>query len=252
MQYRTLSELEKLEGNPRFIKDKEFQTLCDSIRDNPKYFEARPLILSDRTGKLIIIAGNQRYEAAKVLKLKEAPTFLMKGITEDKEREITIRDNAHQGAWDMDALANSWSDLPLTEWGMDLPDDWFLPQKEEGHGEIEDKELNINPESFKELAPTTKEMKQLNGKKIIVQFSGGKDSLTSALWVKNFFPENKFILLYCDLGSEFVTMQPFLYKTAELLESELVVVRSEVNVFDGFLAKKEWPFHGYPYCQRWL
>ena len=121
MQYRTLSELEKLEGNPRFIEDKEFQTLCDSIRDNPKYFEARPLILSDRTGKLIIIAGNQRYEAAKVVKLKKVPTFLIEGLTEEKEREITIRDNVNNGVWDMDALANSWDDLPLFEWGVNVP-----------------------------------------------------------------------------------------------------------------------------------
>jgi ParB-like chromosome segregation protein Spo0J len=75
MQYRKLNELKTLPNNPRIIRDKQLKTLCDSIRDNPKYFEARPIILSDRTGSLVIIAGNQRYEAAKSLKLKEVPTF---------------------------------------------------------------------------------------------------------------------------------------------------------------------------------
>ena len=42
MQYRKLNELKKLPNNPRIIRDKQFKTLCDSIRDNPKYFEARP------------------------------------------------------------------------------------------------------------------------------------------------------------------------------------------------------------------
>lgn len=131
MQYRNLSGLKKLENNPRVIKDKEFQNLCDSIKNNPKFFEARPLILSDRTGHLVIIAGNQRYEAAKTLELKKVPTYLMEGITEEKEREITIRDNTQQGAWDMDALANAWGDLPLTEWGLDLPEHWMNPDPPE-------------------------------------------------------------------------------------------------------------------------
>jgi len=126
MEYRKLSTLKKLNGNPRIIRDKQFKNLVSSIRENPKFFEARPLILSDRTGEFVIIAGNQRYEAAKAAGLKEAPTYLMQGLTEEKEREITIRDNTQQGEWDMDLLSASWSDLPLTDWGVDLPADWML------------------------------------------------------------------------------------------------------------------------------
>ena len=131
MEYRKLSDLSKLEGNPRFIKDKEFQTLCDSIRDNPEYFEARPLILSDRTGKLVIIAGNQRYEAAKVVNLEEAPTYLIEGLTEAKEREIIIRDNINNGEFDFEILANQWAELPLIDWGVKLPEDWLSPIPDE-------------------------------------------------------------------------------------------------------------------------
>jgi DNA modification methylase len=129
MQYRKLNELKKLPNNPRIIRDKQFKTLCDSIRDNPKYFEARPVILSNRTGEMVIIAGNQRYEAAKSLKLKEVPTFLIEGLDEAKEREIIIRDNISNGEFDMSALANEWSDLPLVEWGVDLPEDWLVEEK---------------------------------------------------------------------------------------------------------------------------
>jgi hypothetical protein len=130
MEYRKLTTLRKLEGNPRIIRDKQFKNLCDSIRDNPKYFEARPLILSNRTGELVIIAGNQRYEVAKFVKLKEVPTYLIEGLTEDKEREIIIRDNVANGEWDMDALANLWGDLPLAEWGVDIPKHWSEPPAE--------------------------------------------------------------------------------------------------------------------------
>ena len=144
MQYRKLTELKKLPNNPRIIRDKQFKTLCDSIRDNPKYFEARPVILSNRTGEMVIIAGNQRYEAAKSLKLKEVPTFLIEGLTEAKEKEIIIRDNISNGEFDMSALANEWSDLPLVEWGVDLPEHFFETPDEKSELTIEDV-LEDNP-----------------------------------------------------------------------------------------------------------
>jgi len=118
---RKLSELKKLPNNPRTIKDKAFKSLCESIKNNPEYFEARPLILSNRTGELVIIAGNQRYEAAKHLKLAEVPTFLIENLTEEKEKEIIIRDNVANGEWDFDILANEWSDFPLIKWGVEIP-----------------------------------------------------------------------------------------------------------------------------------
>ena len=126
MKYRKLSELKKLEGNPRLIKDNQFKILCESIRNNKEYFEARPVILSDRTGSLVIIAGNMRYEAAKAVGLKEVPTFLIENLTGEKEKEIIIRDNVQNGEWDMDLLS-TWDDLPLTDWGVDLPEDWMEP-----------------------------------------------------------------------------------------------------------------------------
>lgn len=83
MEYRKLEDLRKLENNPRKISSEDFQILVKSIKDNPDYFEARPLLLSDRTGELVIIAGNQRYDAAKFLGLKEVPTYLRKNIEND-------------------------------------------------------------------------------------------------------------------------------------------------------------------------
>lgn len=129
--YRPLSELHKLDGNPRTIKGKAFKTLCQSIRENPDYFEARPLILSNRTGQLVIIAGNQRFEAALHEKLKEVPTVLLEGLTYEREKEIIVRDNVNNGDWDFDALANGdWDVDLLTEWGVDLKFDTSKPQED--------------------------------------------------------------------------------------------------------------------------
>ena len=124
---RKLSELKKLPNNPRTIKGESFKSLCRSIQDNPDYFEARPLILSDRTGELVIIAGNQRYEAAKHLKLKEIPTHLISRLTEEREQEIIIRDNVANGDWDLNLLAD-WDKVKLEEWGVDV--EWSVEEPE--------------------------------------------------------------------------------------------------------------------------
>lgn len=135
MKYRKLSELTKLENNPRTITEKDFEKLKTSIKDNKDYFEARPLILSNRTGQLVIIGGNQRYEASKALGLDEVPTYLLENLTEEKEREIIIRDNVNNGEFDWSILANEWEQEKLEEWGL-IKDDW----KEH----INNEEININ------------------------------------------------------------------------------------------------------------
>lgn len=125
-EYLPLSELVKLENNPRTIKKADFEKLKTSIKSNPDYFEARPIICSDRTGKNVILGGNQRYEAAKSLGLVEVPVIVLHGLDEAREREIVIRDNVNNGDWDFDILANEWDESELEDWGVQ--NDW---QKEE-------------------------------------------------------------------------------------------------------------------------
>ena len=121
VEYRPIKELKELPGNPRIIKKDQFEKLKQSIKDNADYFEARPIILSDRTGELVILAGNQRYKAAKAIGLTEVPTILLPNLTEKREKEIIIRDNVENGDWDWDALANEWDASVLESWGVELP-----------------------------------------------------------------------------------------------------------------------------------
>lgn len=121
VEYRNIAELHELPGNPRTIKKDQFEKLKKSLQDNADYFEARPIILSDRTGQLVILAGNQRYKAAKALGLEQVPTITLHGLTEEREREIVIRDNVNNGEWDMDALANEWDAGQLLDWGVEIP-----------------------------------------------------------------------------------------------------------------------------------
>lgn len=111
--------------NPRKIGIKEFESLVKSLTDCPQMFEARPLLVSPRTGELVIIGGNMRFKAAKKLKYTAMPCVILDGITEEQEREIAIKDNGAWGEWDWDLLANKFSELPLTDWGINLPEDWL-------------------------------------------------------------------------------------------------------------------------------
>lgn len=119
VRYYAIEELELLEDNPRTITESQMAKLIKSIKDNPDYFEARPLILSNRTGKNVIIAGNQRYRAAQSIGLKQLPCVLLEGLSKEREDEIVIRDNVSNGAWDFDMLANNWDEAKLGEWGVE-------------------------------------------------------------------------------------------------------------------------------------
>lgn len=119
VEYLPIEEVFEYKGNPRTIKKADFERLKKSIKDNPDYFEARPLIISNRTGKNVIIAGNQRAKAAVELGLKEVPAVILEGLTYEREREIMIRDNVNNGEWDFDILANEWDIEDLQEWGVD-------------------------------------------------------------------------------------------------------------------------------------
>lgn len=131
MIYRSTETLKKLEDNPRTISEGQLQKLKESIQNNPDYFEARPIILSDRTGHLVIIAGNQRYDACVQLGIKEVPTVLIPNLTEEREREIIIRDNVSNGEWDEMILKDKWDVEELKDWGVDLPADWDTSEAEE-------------------------------------------------------------------------------------------------------------------------
>lgn len=119
--YRNISELKPNPKNPRVATDEEIASLARSISENPKYFEARPVLLSDRTGEFVIIGGEQRTKAAKSLNLQKVPTILFSGLDEDSEDEIMILDNTHAGRLDRAKLDN-WQNHMLRKWGMKKED----------------------------------------------------------------------------------------------------------------------------------
>lgn len=118
IEYRRLSELKPNPKNPRKSTKEAVEKLAESIKNNPTFFEARPILLSDRTGELVIIGGERRSEAAKLLGLTFVPTILLHGLAEAEEDEIMIKDNTHAGVWDEQKL-QSWGKEQLQSWNVE-------------------------------------------------------------------------------------------------------------------------------------
>lgn len=162
--YRSLTEIVPYDKNPRFIKGYDFDRLCQSMQNDiaetgGKYFESRPIILSNRTGKLVVIAGNMRYRAAEAIGMTKVPTVLIEGLTGEYEKEIIIRDNVNNGSWDFDALANEWSRDDLVDWGIPLWDS--EPEPEDNEVKKPKAELRIVFTDFEQLEKATTEIEEL-------------------------------------------------------------------------------------------
>lgn len=142
VEYRKLSELVLLKENPRTISKTDLEKLVDSIRING-FWKHRPITLSDRTGQLIVLAGNMRLKAAKKLKMETVPTVLYKNLTEEQEREIILRDNINNGQWDFQALQGDFFEgIDFDFMGLDIPsmDEEPEPKKKKSTKEPDDQE----------------------------------------------------------------------------------------------------------------
>jgi ParB-like chromosome segregation protein Spo0J len=126
MQYLPILKIKRNLDNPRIIKDHEFRKLCKSIKENKNFFESRPIIVDS---EYVIVAGNQRYEAAIVNGMKTIPVHVLpKEITQKELDSIALLDNRHNGHWDWDKLANNY--------GLDvLIEDFEFTDKELGLSE---------------------------------------------------------------------------------------------------------------------
>ena len=135
IEYLSTDQVKLNPDNPRQITKAKMAVLVKSLQDCPTLFDARPLLISTRTGENIIIGGNMRYRAAKQLQYDKVPCVILPELTEAQEKEIAIKDNGSWGEWDYDILANEWSDLPLNDWGIDLPKDFITEPESEADAE---------------------------------------------------------------------------------------------------------------------
>lgn len=115
-----LNSLKPDPDNPRVITNKQFQKLCNSIKQFPQMMELNPLVIDKNN---VIHAGNMRYKALLHLNYEEIPdAWVIKAnrFSEKQLKEFKIKDNISYGEWDFDMLANEYDEDQLNDWALNV------------------------------------------------------------------------------------------------------------------------------------
>ena len=109
--YVPIGSLKPSPINPRFWSDKAKEDLRQSIT---RFGLTEPLLVNAHPKyKDRIISGHFRWTMAKELGIETVPVVCVNISSEKKERELLLRMNANQGAWDFDLLKSFDVDLLL-------------------------------------------------------------------------------------------------------------------------------------------
>lgn len=238
--------MDLVQPHPRNVNQGDLDAIIESIKATG--FHGALLV---QEGTNYIVAGTHRWRAAKACGLTHIPMIF--GVMSD---EVALRkmlaDNrtARLGAADEAKLAELLQDIQsaygdLDGTGFDGGDlDQLLADLGLDGGQAADEGVKFQPETIKggsvaDLAPADEERAILAGRKLLVEYSGGKDSSAAAVWARHHFPDNETELLFVDMGADFVGFHLYLHDAAKYLGVPLVVLRSEKTVLDTMLGKGE-------------
>jgi 3'-phosphoadenosine 5'-phosphosulfate sulfotransferase (PAPS reductase)/FAD synthetase len=250
LEMMPISKLKPYERNARTHSEDQIAQLMASIKE---FGWTNPVLIDDKGS---IVAGHARVEAAKRLGQTEVPTIRLSGLTQTQARAYVIADNklALNADWDEELLELELTDLKALDFDLNLIgfDDkelekLFLVAPEKPEPIAIQKSADLTS-----LAPNEEERKILEGRTLLVEFSGGKDSSAVAIWTKHYFPKAKIFLHYVDLGAEWDGFFLHLRRFSEAIGCELKILRAKQNIIDAFLLKGKWPSFIGPYCHEIL
>lgn len=184
-------EVEGLPRNPRKISKKNLEKLKKSVQDAPEMLRLRELIVVPHGGEFVVIAGNQRLEAAKAVGMTALPCKVLPADTDPaKLREYAIKDNLPFGEDDWDVIASDWDTAELEEWGMAVPEEWkanpddfgedfTLPEGEKGFATMTFTLSNEQQHIIEQAIKDAKRMEEYN----YVETFGNTNSNGNALYL---------------------------------------------------------------------
>ncbi|MEA3225105.1 MAG: ParB N-terminal domain-containing protein [Planctomycetota bacterium] len=216
-----------------------------------------PITVSNQSG--FVVRGHGRLEAAKKLGLKDVPVDFQDYETPELEKADRLADNQipELAEIDQSILKGEFEDLIDLDFDMELTG---FDEKEIAElitipgdsGDKPEKPTIIKGGGLEALKPSEEERAILDGKQFLVEFSGGKDSTAAAAWCRFYYPNSPMILMFVDLGADWVGFETHVHRSAAQLGGELVVLRSKENILDQLLKRKAWPHFGHPWCHDLL
>ena len=103
---RKVSELKEWGDNPRTISDSAYERLKDSITKRGFH----DILKIDENN--VVLSGNQRLKALKELGYTEVECKVSdKTLTQEQKDAVALESNTQDGEWDMDKLAEGYSDV---------------------------------------------------------------------------------------------------------------------------------------------
>jgi len=130
----SISSINENENNPRSINKYKFEKLVKSVKDFPEMLKLRPIVVDKDN---IILGGNMRYKACKEVGLKEVYIIQAEDLTDKQAQEFIIKDNVGFGEWDWDILANTFDNVELKDWGLDV----WQPEEEIDYSVLDEIDL---------------------------------------------------------------------------------------------------------------
>ena len=130
----SISSITENAANPRTINKHKFQKLVNSVKQFPEMLSLRPIVVDKDN---VILGGNMRYKACKELGLKEVYIIQAADLDDKQAQEFIIKDNVGFGEWDWDILANTFDNVELKEWGLDV----WQPEEEIDYSVLDEIDL---------------------------------------------------------------------------------------------------------------
>jgi hypothetical protein len=115
------------EKNPRVITDLQLERLVQSLKDFPEMLTIRPLVVNENN---VVLGGNMRLKALKVLNYTDTPVVRVSGLTPDKELEFLVKNNLNYGDWNWFELETNYKLEALPQWGLEVPATLFDDDEE--------------------------------------------------------------------------------------------------------------------------
>ena len=128
--YVKIEDLTLNPENPRSIKKDQYEKLKESIQKFPEMLKLSEVVIDELN---IVLRGNMRTRVMFELGYSEVYVKRVIGLSNDQKMEFMVKDNLHNGEFDMDLIANMDDETQeqFKEWGIDLPDFNYSDQNKE-------------------------------------------------------------------------------------------------------------------------
>lgn len=116
VERKSVNKLIPYERNPKIHSDSQINQLANSIT---QWGWTIPILVDEKD---MVIAGHGRLYAAQQLGIKEVPTMVAKGWTEEQKRSYVIADNklAENSEWDTGLYFSELKELSDNEFDLSL------------------------------------------------------------------------------------------------------------------------------------